>query len=119
VGLPTPLVSDTEAGRGSVGPVLAGGEPNGGANGTAMLGALSRTDGCRGLAGWITGASTAARMAHGGAATRRPRRSSARHGGRRGAGALASLGEAGACEKGEGKGVEQPTRAEPNSGERQ
>jgi hypothetical protein len=116
VGLPTPLVSDTEAGRGSVGSVLAGGEPNSGTSGTSVLGELSRTDWCQVLAEWLTGASMPACMAHGGATTRWPRCSRARYDGRSGAGAPASLGEAGACEKGEGKGVEQLTRTEPSSG---
>jgi hypothetical protein len=60
----------------------------------------------------------AASMEHGGAAARRPRRSKARHGGWRGAGALAPRGEAGAREKGEEGVAEQLTCAESSSGER-
>jgi hypothetical protein len=99
-------------------PHLADGEPIGDAGGTGVLRAPSRTDRCPDLAGRFTRASSPACMAHGGATSRRPHRSGARHGGPRGARAPAPLGKAGAREKREGERGEQPTHAEPSSGER-
>jgi hypothetical protein len=97
---------------------LATGEPNGEAVSASVLGAPSRTDRCPNLAGWFNGASSLARMAHGGATSPRPHLAGARHGGPRSARAPASPDEADARERREGRRWKQPTRVEPSSDER-
>jgi hypothetical protein len=97
---------------------LAAGEPNGEAVDASVLGAPSHNDRCPDLAGWFTGASSPARMAHGGATSPQPHLADARHGDLRSARAPASPGEADARERREGRQWKQPTRAEPSSDER-
>jgi hypothetical protein len=66
LGLEAPLASGTEAGEELCRPELTGGEPSGGAMSTNALRTPSRIDRCSCSAGWLTGASMPACMAHGG-----------------------------------------------------